>query len=198
MDARLHGAQRDAGQLRDLGVVVALDVEQDDRVPLVRRDRREGGRKHARSLAVHRRPDRVVLGPRGRLPALVLELGVWLRRPTLLEPLLVHRGVDRDAAQPRAHAATAERAHVAVGGEERLLDGVGRLVPVGHHARDEREQMVLVALDEAVERLEAAIACLLEEHEVAALDRVVDGLGRADVLHDGRGPPGGDRKARRV
>jgi hypothetical protein len=58
--------------------------------------------------------------------------------------------------------------------------------------------MVLVALDEAVERLEASIASLLEEHEVSSLDRVVDGLGRSDVLHDGRGPPGGDRKARRV
>ena len=31
VDPRLHGPQRDAGQLGDLGVVVALDVEQDDR-----------------------------------------------------------------------------------------------------------------------------------------------------------------------
>ena len=63
---------------------------------------------------------------------------------------------------------------------------------------DEREQVVLVALDEAVERIEAAVARLLQEHEVSALDRIVDGLGRTDVLHDGRGPPGGDGEARRV
>ena len=41
-------------------------------------------------------------------------------------------------------------------GEERLLDRVGGLVAVGHHARDEREQVILVALDEVVERGEIA------------------------------------------
>ena len=41
MDPRLDGAERDAGHLGDLGVVVALDVEQDDRGPLVVGDRGE-------------------------------------------------------------------------------------------------------------------------------------------------------------
>ena len=107
-------------------VVVALDVEQDDRVPLVGRDRRQRRGQHARPLAVHRRPDGVVLRAGRRLPALVVELRVGLGRAALLEPLLVHRRVDRDPAEPRADAAAAERAHVAVGGEERLLDGVAR------------------------------------------------------------------------
>ena len=60
------------------------------------------------------------------------------------------------------------------------------------------EQVVLVALDEAVEGVEAAVARLLQEDQVTALGRVVDGLRRAGVLHDGRDPPGGDGEARRV
>ena len=116
----------------------------------------------------------------------------------LLEPLLVHRGVDRDPAEPRADAATAERAQVAVRGEEGLLHGVGGLVPVGHHAGDERVQVVLVALNEAVEGVEAAVAGLFQQDQVTALDRVVDGLRRPGVLHDGRDPPGDGGEARRV
>jgi hypothetical protein len=58
--------------------------------------------------------------------------------------------------------------------------------------------MVLVALDEVVEGVEAAVARLLEQDQVAALDRVIDDIRRACVLHDGRDPPGGDGEARRV
>ncbi len=79
-----------------------------------------------------------------------------------------------------------------------LLHGIGGLVPVRDHARDERIEVILVALDEVVEGVEAAIPGLLEQDQVAALDRVFDGLRRACVLHDGRGPPGGDGEARRV
>ena len=159
---------------------------------------RQRGVQDARALALHRRAHRVGVIARRRLPALVLELRVRLGRAALLEPLLVHRRVDRDAAQPRADAAAAERAHVAVGGEERLLHRVAGLVPVRNHARDEREQVVLVALDEVVEGVEAAVSRPLQQDQVTALDRVLDGLRRPGVLHDGRDPPGDDGEARRV
>ena len=58
--------------------------------------------------------------------------------------------------------------------------------------------MVLVALHETVEGIEAAVPGLLEQDQVTALDRILDGLRRAGVLHDGRDPPGDDGEARRV
>jgi hypothetical protein len=198
VDPGLHGPQRDAGELGDLGVVIALDVEQDDGGPLVGRDPRQGRVEHPGSLALHRGVDRVGVGARRRLPALVFELRVGLRGPPLAQPLLVHRGVDRDPAQPRADAAAAERPQVAVRGEERLLHGIGGLVPVRDHARDERVQVVLIALHESVEGVEAAVAGLLQQDQVTALRRVVDDLRRAGVLHVGRDPPGGGGEARRV
>ena len=42
MDARLLGAEGDPGHRRDLGVVVALDIEEDDRGALVVGDPGEG------------------------------------------------------------------------------------------------------------------------------------------------------------
>ena len=72
------------------------------------------------------------------------------------------------------------------------------LVPVRNHARDEREEVVLVALDEVVEGVEAAVPRPLQQDQVATLDRIFDGLRRPGVLHDGRDPPGGDGEARRV
>ena len=87
---------------------------------------------------------------------------------------------------------------VAVRGEERLLHDVRGLVAVRDHAHDEREELVLVELDEVVEGLEVAVAGALEQDEVAALDGVVDDRRRAKVLH-GRGvPPDGDCEAGRV
>ncbi len=151
-----------------------------------------------RALALHRRAHGVGVLAGGRLPALVLELRVRLGRPALPQALLVHRRVDRDPAQPRANAAATERPQVAVGGEEGLLDGVGGLVAIRNHAGDEGVQVVLVALHEAVEGIEAAVPGLLEQDQVTALDRIVDGVRRPGVLHDGRGPPGGDGEARRV
>jgi hypothetical protein len=59
-------------------------------------------------------------------------------------------------------------------------------------------EVVLVGLDEAVEGVERAVPCLLQQDQVTALDRVVDGVRRACVLHDGRGPPGDGGEARRV
>jgi len=52
----------------------------------------------------------------------------------------------------------AEARQVPVGAEERLLDGVGRLVAIGNHAHHEREQHVLVAHDEVVEGVEISNA----------------------------------------
>ena len=136
--------------------------------------------------------------PGRRLPALVVELGVGLDRPTLAGALGVHRRVDADPVQPRLDAAATERGQVPERGEERLLDAVGRLVAIGHHPHDEREQLVLVEHDEVVERVEVAISGSLEQDEVAALDGVVGDRRRAKVLH-GRGvPPDGDSEAGRV
>ena len=89
---------------------------------------------------------------------------------------------------------------VAVGREERLLDGIGRLVAVRDHAHDQREQLVLVEQDEVVEGIEVAVAGALDEDEVAALDGVVGDRRRAKVLHGLGVPPDGDvaREARRV
>ena len=50
MDAGLDGAERDAGHPGDLGVVVAFDVEEDDRGPLVAADGRERRSERAATL----------------------------------------------------------------------------------------------------------------------------------------------------
>ena len=113
-------------------------------------------------------------------------------------PLRVHRRVDRDPVQPRLDAAAAEAAQVAVGAEEGLLRDIRRLVAIGDHPHDEREQLVLVDRDEVVERVEVAVAGALEQDQVAALDGVVDGTRRSKVLHRQKGPPDGDFEARRV
>ena len=189
------------GHLGDLAVVVALDVVEHDGRPLVVGDAGQRRGDGAAALGVDRDPLRVRLGPGGRLPALVLELGVGLDRPPLAGPLLVHRRVDADPVEPRLDAAAAEPGEVAVGGEERLLDGVGRLVAVGDHAHDEREHRVLVEDDEVVECIEVARSGALDEDEVAALDGVVGDRRRAKVLHGLGVPPDGDaggREARRV
>ena len=47
---------------------------------------------------------------------------------------------------------------VAVGAEEGLLRDIRRLVAIGDHPHDEREQLVLVDRDEVVERVEVAVA----------------------------------------
>ena len=83
MDARLDRAQRHAGHLGDLGVVVALDVEQDDGRPLVVGDLGQRRVERARAFGQDRGPLRVGLVAGRRLPALVLELGVGLDRPAL-------------------------------------------------------------------------------------------------------------------
>ena len=58
--------------------------------------------------------------------------------------------------------------------------------------------MILIARDEVVERVQVPVPGPLEQDRVPALDRIVDGLRRAAVVHDGRGPPDGDGEARRV
>ena len=108
-----------------------------------------------------------------RLPALVLELGVRLDGAALAQPLGVHRGVDADPVQPRLDAAATELVEVAERREERLLDGIGRLVAIRHHPDDQREQGILVQHDEVVECIEVAGPGALDEDEVAALDGVV-------------------------
>ena len=87
---------------------------------------------------------------------------------------------------------------VPIGREERLLDAVGRLVAVRDHPDDQREQLVLVADDEVVERVEVAVASPLEQDQVTALDGVVGDRRRAKVLHGQGVPPDGDYEARRV
>ncbi|MFN8630312.1 MAG: hypothetical protein U0838_08315 [Chloroflexota bacterium] len=162
---------------------------------------RDGGERRLQRLAPldpERGPLRVRLGAGRRLPGLVLELGVRLRGAALAEALLVHRGVDGDAAQPRADAPAAERAQVAVGGEEGLLHRIGGLVAIRDHPHDQREQVILVQLDEAVERIERAVTRLLQQDQVTAMGLLFGGVDRPDVLHDGFDPPGGDGEAGRV
>ena len=110
MDPGLDRPERDAGHLGDLGVVVALDVEQDDRGALVVGDPGQGVGQGAGPLGEQRGPLRVGLGAGRRLPALVLELRVRLDGPALAGPLGVHRRVDADPVEPRLDAAATERA----------------------------------------------------------------------------------------
>ena len=66
------------GHVGDLGVVVALDVEQDDRGPLVVGDRRQGGVERPMALGREGGRHRIGVLAGRRLPALVLELRVGL------------------------------------------------------------------------------------------------------------------------
>ena len=156
MDSGLDRAERDAGHLGDLGVVVALDVEQDDRgrwssVIRASASVRARARSAVRTVALG-----IGLRAGRRLPAVVVELGIWLDRTAAARTLGVHRRVDADPVEPRLDAPAAEAGQIPVGREERLLDGVGGLIAVRHHPGDEREQLVLVQLDEIVECPEVA------------------------------------------
>jgi hypothetical protein len=133
----------------------------------------------------------LIAGP--RLPALVLELRVWLDGASLPGSLRVHRRVHADPVQPGLDAAATERREVAVRGEERLLDRVSCLITVRDHADDQREERVLVQGHQVVEGIEVPCTGTLDEDEIAALDGVVGDRRRAKVLLHGRGvPPDGD------
>ncbi len=109
----------------------------------------------------------------GRLPALVVELGVRLDGAALLGSLGVHGGVDADPVEPGLHAAAAKGLQVPVGREEGLLDRIGGLVAIRDHPDDERVQLILVQQHQVVEGAEVAVAGLLDEDEISALDGVV-------------------------
>jgi hypothetical protein len=134
-----------------------------------------------------------------RLPAVVLELGIGLRRTPAAGALLVHRRVDADAVQPRLDAAATKRVQVSERREEPLLHRVRCLVAIRDHANDEGVELVLVERDEVVERVEIAVTGALEKDEVAALDGVVGDRRRAKVPLHGQGvPPDGDSEVGRV
>ncbi len=156
----------------------------------------EGGVEDARPFGADGQPLGIRVG-RGRgLPAVVLELGIRLDGPSLSRPLHVHRGVDRDPAEPAPDTAAAKRAKVPERREERFLDGVGGLVAVGYQAHDERKEVILVVPDEVVERVEVTRSGTLDEAEVSALGEIVRSC-RADplaapgtLLHAPEHPPG--------
>src|SRR6185312_12696880 len=75
MDPRLDGPERDTGHVRDLGIVEAFDVVQDDRDALIVGDLTERTGQHPRSLGAHRRAFGVGILAGWRLPALVVEFG---------------------------------------------------------------------------------------------------------------------------
>ncbi len=210
VDAGLDGAERDPGHRRDLGVVVALDVVQDDGRPLVGRDRAQRRREGAPALGRGRDGFRIGLGARRRLPRIVLELRVRRHGTALASPLEVHGRVHRDPREPAAERGAAVGAQVPVGGEERLLDGVGRLVGIGDQAGHQRVAEVLVGLHELVERRKVAVEGAGHQDLVAARDRLVaraDGgwggggalarRGRARIVQRGSAPSGADARERR-
>ena len=157
MDPRLDGAERDAGHLGDLGVVVALDVVQDDGRPLVVGDARPAPRDRTRVRSART----AVRSGSASSPAGGCQLsssssgygwtGRRLRARCVSIAALTQIRLSHDLTLPPRNAA-----QVAVRREERLLDAVGRLVAIGDHPHDEREQLVLVEHDEVVERVEVA------------------------------------------
>ena len=159
----------------------------------------EGGTQGAGAFGQHRRAFRIGVLAGRRLPAVVLELGIRLRRAAAAGPLRVHRGVDADPVEPRLDAAATERVQVPERREEPLLHRVRRLIAIGDHAHDERVELVLVERDQVVERVEIAVTGALEKDEVAALDGVVGDRRRAKVPLHGQGvPPDGDFEVGRV
>ncbi len=69
-----------------------------------------------------------------------------------LEPLVVGR-VDADPVEPRREERAAAKARKPEPGTDKgLLDGVSRLVGRAERSRREREEAVLVSLDELLER----------------------------------------------
>ena len=91
-----------------------------------------------------------------RLPGLVLPFGERVGGPSLPGTQDVGRGVDRDARQPAPERLAAEPGQVAVGAEERLLHRIRCRFPVVDHTERDREQIVLMELDQAVESVEVA------------------------------------------
>ena len=127
-------------------------------------------------------------GPVGGCQLVILELGIGWTGTTLLRPLCVHRGIHGDAAEPPADAAAAELCDV----------GTPRRTPPGRHPTPGRDrgpcarrarQLVLVGLDEVVERARGPRPRSLDEDQVAALDGVFDHLVRAKVVHGLGGLP---------
>ena len=112
MDPGLDGAERDAGHLGDLGVVVALDVVEDDRRPLVVGDRGQSAADSARVRSdSERRPLRVGLrrrsaaaSSRRRAPGRAGPAGASRARCVSIAR------VDADPVQPRLDASATERA----------------------------------------------------------------------------------------
>ena len=169
VNSRFHGADLDFHDRRDFGVVVALDIEKDDAVALFERQGRQGRGKHLRPLGRQRLRLGLDFALGRRLPGVVLEFRVGLARPAAFRPLEIHRRVDGDPAQPAANAAAAKRGQVPVRAEERLLDCIGGLVAVRDEAIHEREEVVLVANHELVERLQPATEGLFHQRDVNSL-----------------------------
>ena len=159
--------------LGDLRVVVAVHIEKNDAIALFEWQAVQSTGQRPGPLQVQGLGFRLFIPAGGRLPRLVLEIGIRLARPAAARALQVHRAVDGYPAQPAADAAAPERGQVLVGAEERFLDDVGGVVPIRHQPIYEGVEMVLMTRDDLVERIEAAPQRILDEGHVDALAECV-------------------------
>jgi len=84
--------------------------------------------------------------------------------PPRLPPGLVRTGVDQEAMQPRVEPfGIAERAQVAPGSDQGILDGVLRGIPVAKDPPRDRVQAVVCGARENIECLVVAPLCAFDE-----------------------------------
>jgi hypothetical protein len=137
------GAFRDAQLLRDLGDGVAMHVEQNDRDPLLCRKLRQCGPHLVR---------RVPVGVEDCWFVSTVGVRQTDNGTSLSASGPIQTGVDDDAVQPRRDGGVApETACRAVGGEERVLQGVGGLLAVGESPDGDGPQPVTVSAEQLTE-----------------------------------------------
>ena len=189
--ATLHRPGGHPEDRRGLVHRIALDVDQHQRHPLVVVELRQGRRQVvAQLLLLHRVGRRL----RHQLGGPVRVGGQWLLGLlTLLLPQPVETGVDHDPVQPGAHLGLApEPVGAAEGGQVGVLQGVGGVVRVAHHAQRHGPQPVLVPVHQRGERVRVTGDVGREQIGVGRCGRLGAraGPGAAVLRSVGRRPEG--------
>ena len=178
---RLHLLPRDVEHRGDLVVRDGAELGEHQRGPLVLGQRRDVAEQLADVLAPLRLGRQVLGGRRVELVERQLAAGAQHREAA----------VARDRVEPRPELDLRSAAHeVAVGGHERVLDRVLRLVGRGQHVAAEREDAAVVAV---IDRLEGRLAPAAHERDEPLVGGDAQQHGRPWTAAGARETPQGRR-----